>query len=561
MSNSKSKADVKYVGFFLAHKFSFVYYFFMITFDSLTLKAFIEENREFLTGARIQRIQQPTRRDFVLTIRGFDKDSRAETRKLYININPQLHHICFMSKENEEKRLIEIPQKPPMFCMLLRKYLENARICKVNQPPYERIFELYIETFNELSEKIHLCLAIELMGKHSNVVLYNDDTNVIIGCAHNVGAEKSREREMAGTLPYVYPPKQNKIDILNYNGEINFDKLNSEFYWFSKTFASQVKGATLTELQDYVCLKGLQPAISKDYKEYSLFSELLLERIEQKNVNTMLDNYYAYYIEKDKFRALKTNLTTIANQKLRRDKMSLAKMQIQIGKEENGGKYRLYGDLIMANLYQLKDFSSQIEVYDYENNQNIIIELDETKSLKDNANRFYKLYTKSKTSIEKLTELSQNLSAEIAYYEQILYSIDIATGMKDLLEIKSELLPEKEKKDKKNTSNLPIEFEVEGQKVFVGRNNRQNDYIVSKLSIDEDYWFHIKDGAGSHVLLKVSEPSDKLIYECAKLAKEYSTAKMSTKAGVIYTKRKYLKKPPKANLGYVTYKFEKEIVV
>ncbi|MBO5435511.1 NFACT family protein, partial [bacterium] len=190
----------------------------MITFDSLTLKAWIEENRTFLTGARIQKIQQPTRKDFVLTIR-----SNGETRKLYININPQFHHLCFMNKENEAKRLIEIPQKPPMFCMLLRKYLENAVISKVNQPPNERILEFYIETYNELSEKIYLCLAIELMGKHSNVVLYSDDTNVIIGCAHNVGAEKSREREMAGTLPYVYPPKQIKTDILSYNGEINFE--------------------------------------------------------------------------------------------------------------------------------------------------------------------------------------------------------------------------------------------------------------------------------------------------------------------------------------------------
>ena len=187
----------------------------MITFDSLTLKAWIKENKNFLEGARIQKIQQPTRRDFVLTLR-----SSGETRKLYININPQYYHVCFMSKDNETRRLIEIPQKPPMFCMQLRKYLENAKISKVNQPEYERILEFYIETYNELSEKIYLCLAVELMGKHSNVVLYSYDTNIILGCAHNVGAEKSREREMAGTLPYIYPPKQKKLDILQLCYEI-----------------------------------------------------------------------------------------------------------------------------------------------------------------------------------------------------------------------------------------------------------------------------------------------------------------------------------------------------
>ena len=157
----------------------------MINFDSLTLKIWLDANKEFLEGARIQKIQQPTRRDFVFSVRG-----KGITKKLYININPQYFHVCFMSKENEDKRLIEIPQKPPMFCMLLRKYLENAVISKVEQPLYERILEFYIETYNELSEKIYLCLAIELMGKYSNVILYNYDTNIILGCAHNVGAEK-----------------------------------------------------------------------------------------------------------------------------------------------------------------------------------------------------------------------------------------------------------------------------------------------------------------------------------------------------------------------------------
>ena len=145
----------------------------MISFDSLTLNKWLKENSEFLTGARIQKIQQPTRRDFIFSIR-----KSGETKKLYLNINPQYYHVCFMSKGNEEKRLIEIPSKPPMFCMLLRKYLENSVICKVNQPKYERILELYIETFNEISEKIYLCLAIELMGKHSNIILYNYDTNI-----------------------------------------------------------------------------------------------------------------------------------------------------------------------------------------------------------------------------------------------------------------------------------------------------------------------------------------------------------------------------------------------
>ena len=161
----------------------------------------------------------------------------------------------------------------------------------------------------------------------------------------------------------------------------------------------------------------------------------------------------------------------------------------------------------------------------------------------------------------KLDELSENIKNQIDYLEQIKFSISIAEDIKELSEIKSELLPEQNSTNEKKSANLPLEMEIDNCRVWVGKNNKQNDYIISKLSKDEDYWFHIKDSAGSHVLLRCESPSDKLIFECAKLAKEYSSAKLSTKAGVIYTKRKYIKKPPKANLGYVTYKNEKEIIV
>lgn len=469
----------------------------MINFDSLSLKKWVDENSEFLTNARIQKIQQPTRRDFVFSIR-----SKGETRKLYININPQYYHVCFMDKANEAKRLIEIPQKPPMFCMLLRKYLENSVIARVNQPQYERILEFYIETYNELSEKIYLCLAIELMGKYSNVILYNYDTNMILGCAHNVGAEKSREREMAGGLPYVYPSGR-----------------PTDWY------------ASKNSLANSSC----------------------------ESINEVIDDYYAECVYQDKFAKLKENLRQIVNTKLKKDKNSLAKMSKQLTTDEKMNKYRLYGDLIMANLYALSDYSKVAEVFDYENNKQIKIELDSTKTLKDNANRFYKLYNKAKTASIKLSELILELEQNINYSEQILYSIDIADSISDLEEIKVEVSPKE--KPKKVEKNSLMELEIEGCKVFVGRNNRQNDYIVSKLSKDEDFWFHTRDCAGSHILLRCETPSDKLIFECAKLAKKYSKGSQSSKVGVIYTKRKFLKKPPAANLGYVTYKNEKEIIV
>lgn len=529
----------------------------MISFDSLTLKAFTEESRDFLTGARIQKIQQPSRKEVILTIR-----NNSSTRKLYININPQCAHVCFMSKDNEDLRRISIPQKPPMFCMLLRKYLENARISKINQPPYERILEFYIETFNELSEKIYLCFAIEIMGKHSNIVLYNYDTNIIIGCAHNVGAEKSREREMAGTLPYVYPPKQNKTDILQYNGNLEGVNLSETFYWFSHYFAEQCEHQPVEKLKSFVMLENITPVISADYSEYSLFYELMKGGIRQSSVNEMIDNYYAYHQNKEKLASLQSNYIAETRKKLKKVKNSLVKMEQQAQDGAGYDKFRLYGDLVMANLYNNSDYSSKITVFDYENNKEITLKLDETKTLKENANLFYKKYNKNKTSKLKLDELGTELKMKAAYLEQILYSLEKAENIDELFEIISEFEDDKSSKRKDlNKPSLPLSLEIGGFNVFVGKNNRQNDYIVSKLGKDDDLWFHTKDCAGSHVLLKGTNPPDEVILACCELAKQYSSASNSSKIGVVYTKHKYLRKPPKANPGYVTYKNEKEIII
>lgn len=476
----------------------------MINFDFLTLKDFLSENIDFLTGARLQKIQQPTRQELIFSMR-----NKGETRKFYININPNFFHLCFMSKENEAKRYMEIPQQPPMFCMLLRKYLESAKISKVIQPDEERILEFYFETYNELSEKIYLCLAIELMGKHSNVILYNYDTNVIIGCAHNVGADKSSIREIIGGLPYAYPLKS----------------ANRNFSGFSQF---------------------LKP---------------------NESVNETIDTYFAKRQEEEKIKSIKSRLLSLTKAKLKKTSTAIEKISKQSKSTEKTELYRKKGDLIMANLFHLKDFSKQIEVMDYETNSPIKIELDEAKTLKDNANNFYKLYTKSKTAFLKTNEMIKELEMEKEYLQQVLYSIENALEMDDLIEIQTEIIPEKTQNKPSQKTNIAesiLKKNIDGFNIYIGKNNKQNDYIVSKLARSEDLWFHTRNCAGSHVLLRIEagqEPTDKIVFECAKLAKEYSQGKLSSKVGVIYTKAKNLKKPPRANLGYVIYKGEQEIII
>ena len=474
----------------------------MINIDFLTLRDFFQENIDFIIGARLQKIQQPTRRDFIFSLR-----NNAENRKLYININPQIYHLAFMSKLSEERRNIKIPKHPPMFCMLLRKYLEGCRIDDARVVENERILEMFFEITDELAQKRSLCLCVELMGKHSNVILYDRETTVILGCAHNVGSEKSRYRELQGGLRYIYPP------------------------------VHPIK-------TDIPCL----------YK--------VLDYPKNISINEILDDYYSKIQEEINVKEEKSKLIAIVQPKLKKVNNSLGKINALLKKRDNTDKYKLYGELLTANIYQKCDYNKSIDVYDYVNNHNITIDLDETKSLKENAQRYFKLYTKSKTTKEKSQVMLSELNIQKEYLENVLYSIESSNKLFELKEIEEELGISDIKPQKTRKEEI-LKVQINGFDVYVGRNNKQNDYIVSKLARDEDYWFHTKLCAGSHVLLRVQEkePDEGTIFESCKIAREYSSAKQPSKVGVIYTKAKYLRKPPASPLGYVTYKCEKEILV
>ena len=506
----------------------------MINIDFLTLKAFLAENIDFIVGSRLQKIQQPTRRDFILTLR-----NNGKSKKLYINIYPNLYHICFMGEVGEKRRNIRIPSKPPMFCMQLRKYLEGARISDALTVDNERILELHFETYDELSQKRLLCLAVELMGKHSNVILYDKETNIIIGCAHNVGSEKSRYRELQGGLKYIYPPKNTGL---------------------SNELKLQFQGLSQEKINEYLTEDSYTPAIKDE--RYTLFAELLPDSVLQYSVNEMLDNYYSKIQEEVNIREEKNRFLDIVNPKLRKTINAINKISTLLKKRDNTEKYKLYADLLTANLYQKFDYQKSVELTDYETNKIIQIELDETKSMNENAQRYYKLYNKSKITKEKSREMLDNLNIEKEYLENILYSIECSEKVSELDDIKFELSAE-EDKTKKQERPIVEKIHIADFDVYIGKNNKQNDYIVSKLAKDEDLWFHTRLCAGSHVLLKVNgvEPNEEVIFECCKLARKHSSASQPSKVGVIYTRAKNLRKPPAAPLGYVTYKNEKEVLV
>ncbi len=543
----------------------------MINIDALTLKLFAEENSDYFEDARIQKIQQPTRRDLIIQLH-----SAGDTRKLYININPSCYHVCFLSKESTERRHIEIPNQPPMFCMLLRKYMVGSRIVRVNVPEGERILEIYFETFSEIGEIIPLCLTIELMGKHSNVVLYNYDTNIILGCMHNIGAEKSREREMAGGLPYIYPPKQIKENlknasekVLNAQIELNKDKLDeffpNHYKYISKALMQEIeKNGNIKEcLQKTAALKDFNPSIARDYKDFSVFTFNKDERIFKSSVNEMIDDYFSFYMEKNVINNLRQSLIAITNKELKKHTSTLEKQQKQAEKINTALSHKQKADIIMANLYQLKSQTKKVTLNDFVTGEPVEIELDELISPVENANKYYKLYNKAKTAYEMASEMMKKTEELVEYWQNVSYQIENTDNYSDLAEIQEEISPSKEK-TKKHKEIIVQEENINGFRIFIGKNNKQNDYIFSKISAPDDIWFHALNSPGSHVLVKITdkkELDDNTLLKTAQIAKKFSKQANSLKASIIYTKRRYLKRPPNTHAGYVTYKNEQEIVV
>ncbi len=543
----------------------------MINLDSLTLKLFLEENKDFFIGAKVQKVQQPNRSELIFTMR-----NKGESKKFYINFNPKFYHICFMSKETEKRRNISIPKTAPMFCMLLRKYIQNAKIINVEIPKYERIFEIYFEYYDELNEKSQLCLAIELMGKYSNVILYNFDTNVIIGCAHNVSSEKSRERELYGMLPYVYPSKQKKKDLLkisydtfkeNVDIENLSQSISTKYHYLTMSLVEDiiqiVKPFSLENLYEKLILflkqKEYFPHINSDFSKYYLLE--MPNTKEYAGINEMIDEYFSYNQELFAILNIKSKIIKYISTQLKKLYSLKLQQEQQIKKIEKAQNYKNKADILMANLYSLKQGIKCANLWDFDGNE-IEIELDENLSPTDNANRYYSLYKKMKTAYKHAMEMIEETNSQILYYEEQQYFAENINNIDDLNDILFEITGETQEK---NNEPSQIEFvDYAGFKIYIGKNKKQNDYILSKLSSSEDLWFHPLNAAGAHILIKRNnlkdEISDNVLLKAAELTKEYSSQKNNSKTSIIYTKRKYVKKANN-KLAFVTYKNEVEIVI
>lgn len=533
----------------------------MYNLDSLTLKYLIEENKDFLNGAVVQKIQMLSKREILLSMRNL-----GENRKLYINVNPKFAHINFIT--DKDNYFIKIPSAPPMFCMLLRKHLEGGKLNSVRVVEYERIVEFYFDIYDEIGSLIPMCLSVELMGKHSNVILYNAKTKVITGCVHNISPEKSSVREVWGGVTYIYPPKQEKINILKssiadfYN--LDTAKISDKYYYFSKGLTDfilkKTEGVKKEEL-----FSLFQNIACNDKK---LICEFWAEKIKEEglnvpdynNLNSLIERYFSYFVLKDLVQGRKNTLLKQVQKEFKRNNDII----LNSDKKANYLVHKEKGDVILANIYKIKKGDKIFKTGDIE------IVLDENKTPSENAQGYFALYSKGKKAKEVLEKRKLEAEDNIEYLNEILFTIKNADKPDILDEIEEELNEFAGKtgqniKGKKENKPEVKNIEYQGFTLYLGKNNKQNDYLIRKMSNPEDIWLHTKDCPSGHIIIKTENGrkpvTDEVLLYAARLVKENSSAKESSKVSIIYTKRKYLKRPPETHLGYVTYREEKEIVI
>jgi len=509
----------------------------MNKFDSLILKFFYEENVGFFEDASLQKIQQPSRHELVFTLRNF-----GQNKKFYININPDFYHVCFI-----DEIFYEIPKQPPMFCMLLRKYLSGAKIKRVSCPPYERILEFYFDYIDELNETTQLCLSVELMGKYSNIILYNAITRTILGSIHNVSKLKSSVREIYGGIPYVYPNKQEKKDILltpfsDFNS-LTVGDINQNYFYLTKPLISLCaemsnSSDNLFSLLKEVVSEGNKDIISKLYGvDFDSFNDLILKYHNKNFKNFILDKK-------------KKSLISKINGEIKQ----LEKIFNESSKISDADKYKTYAELILSNLYLINEGDKYLTI------GNDKIKLDPNLKPSQNAQKYFDLYKKAKNAKKVLDEKKEFILQKKKFLKEKIFFIENATSIFDL-EDENNLLSDK-KSDNNNILN-PINFL--DNLIYIGKSSKQNSILLSKIARPDDFWFHLKDMPSCHVILKnpnkTNDIMDDVLLYCAKLVKENSSARNSGKVSVIYTKRKYLSKQTGGIEGLVIYSNEKEIVI
>ena len=560
-------------------------------FDAVFLTAVTKELGEKAVGARVERVHQPTRDTILVHLR-----SREGAQKLFISAGSSAPRVHFTRES------VENPQKPPMFCMLLRKHLSGARIVDITQPPMERILELHLECLNEMGERSNRKLIVELMGRNSNLILLDVDGR-ITECLRRVDFEMSEERQVLPGLFYAYPPTQNRQDptkldetqllalLTQADGNAQLAKwLMEQFTGLSplicREFSYELCGAVdgilanmdlsavaslLFQEWDKVRNGTFVPTLlvgdgkPKDYT-YGKISQYAssVELKEMDSFSQLLDSFYASKDRSERMRQKGQTIQRTVSNLRDRTTRKLEIQQKELTATYDRERLRQLGDIVMANLHLIPRGASTalLENFYDENMGQITVPLSPQLSPQQNAAKFYKRYTKAKNAEKMLTELMGKGAVEKEYFSSVLDTISRCETEKDLMEVRGELIDggyikETDRKKKmKQQPSKPMEFlSTEGFTILVGRNNRQNDLLTLKMADKRDLWLHTQKIHGSHaiVLTQGREVGDQTVTEAATLAAYYSQAREGQNVPVDFTMVRNVKKPSGAKPGMVVY--------
>ena len=555
--------------------------------DGAFLRHVKEELRAALLGARVDKIYQPNSEEFVFSLR-----SKSGVHRLLLSAraNSARVHLTDATPEN--------PATPPMLCMLFRKKLLSAKLIDVRQPDLERVLFFDFDARNELGDEVLLTLAAEVMGKHSNVILL-DEQQKIIDALKRIDISKSSKRQVLPGLKYSLPPSQGKLSLLS-------DDMDGILKKVEKSAANQGIADVLLQniagLSSVVCnevarnsqVVGLrksleelkaraedctgEPFILYDGdrpKDFSFLEPSQLDDAHRakkcESFSALLDEFFEQRDSIDRMRAKSHDLRKQIGNILARRRKKIKSQAREVESNKNKDNLKLLADLINANLYRIKPGTSEVELENfYDENQGLMrIKLDSTKTAAENAQNFYRQYKKSKVAVEKLTEEIDKAAQEIGYLESVLDAVERAESERDLVEIKNELVAQgfirlRGAGKQKLKALPPIEYTLDsGAKVLVGRNNHQNDQLTLKMAAKKDIWFHVKDMPGSHTILVAdSQPvADEILLLAAKIAAYHSKAKDSANVPVDFALVKDVKKPAGARPGMVIYNNYKTLYV
>ena len=574
--------------------------------DGIVVNCLTHEFNQNILNGKIDKIYQPEKDELIIQIRSQHQNYRL---LLSASSNNPRADFTALNKAN--------PVSPPMFCMLLRKHLTGGKIVEIVQPDFERIIRFSIEAYNDLGDLTTKYLIIEIMGRHSNIILMDSEYKIIDSIKH-VDISISSVRQVLPGLTYKMPPSQEKRNPLNcpeekiffllknegegkkiakcivdrFTGispligrEICYRALQNTDYYMGELDDTQIQNVAKEMVKLFNKIKSKQfTAIllydnqSKKAMDFSAvdirqYNHITLQP--NPSISNVLESFYTIRDLQERLKQKSSELLKTIHNNLERCKTKLAIQKDKLNEVANREQYKIYGNLITANIYKIQQGMRSVEVENFyeEDFPKVSIPLKPDLPPSRNAQRYFDKYTKYKNAAKIVKEQMEKNLHEIEYLESIHDSIMRATNEQDLNEIREELIEQgylKRKNKKKNQKqsaipSKPMHFiSSDGFHIFVGKNNKQNDELTLKFARNQDIWLHTKTIPGSHTIIRVGNKEnvpDSTLMEAAMLATYFSKGRFSSNVAIDYTTIKNVKKPSGAKPGMVIYENYKTLYV